>query len=317
MKHKVPKPFLDAVSTHRYRLDKVLAGGAAKKMKGLYDEAQAHLVSKLAKSIQSGRGDTFTAYQQRIVTAQLREGQALIAKKLAGDMEPLSRVAQEKALKGLVSDVKHLHKALTGAPITLPIEEAATFAGVISRRSSSILRANTKSFNNYGVNIVAKVEKEMALSLLKGESPHQAIDAIAAAIDGEWWQGERIVRTEMAYAYNATHRDGIMEASSEIPDLYMRWEEHCSATGEPLDDRVAVDSIAMHGQVTKAGGVFTMPSDAPFPDKKGNTDVPKSLIGKTWMFPPNRPNDRAVVQAWMPDWGVPGWKYVGGKRVWL
>ncbi len=315
MSKRVPKAFAQAVATHRNRLEKTLAGHAASKMKKLYDEAQNQLVAKIAKTVRTGKTDTFTAYQMRIVQAQLREGQALITKKLAGDMTPLTKMAQEKALDGLVSDVKRLHRHFTGAEITLPIEEAAVFAGVVQHRASTLLRANTTSMARYGVRIVEDVEQQMAVSMLQGESPSAVIDTIAEAIDGEWWQGERIVRTEMAYAYNGTHRDGIMESAEQIPELMMRWEEHCDDSGSPLDDRVAVDSIAMHGQVAKPGEQFTMPSTAPFPDKKGNTEVPEALVGLSWDFPPNRPNDRAVLSPWMSDWGVPGWRYVGGRRV--
>lgn len=315
MPKRVPKVFSQTVATHRNRLEKTLAGHAASKMKRLYDEAQGQLVSKIARTIRAGKGDTFTAYQMRIVQAQLREGQALITKRLAGDMTPLTKMAQEKALTGLVTDVKRLHKHFTGAEITLPIEEAAVFAGVIQNRASTLLRVNQTSMARYGVRIVEDVEKEMALSMLKGETPSAVIDTVAEAIDGEWWQGERIVRTEMAYAYNGTHRDGIMEASEQIPELWMRWEEHCDDSGSPLDDRVGVDSIAMHGQVAKPGDQFTMPDTAPFPDAKGRTEVPESLVGLSWDFPPNRPNDRAVLSPWMEDWGVPGWRYVGGDRV--
>lgn len=315
MKKKMPRPFLQALATHRNRLERVLTAQSVNTMRNLYDEATGALTNKLKKSIGGGRSGTFTAHQQRIVLAQLREGQAVISQRLAGKMGPLTQAAQEKALKGLASDVSKLHKVFTGAEITLPIEEASVFAGVVQKRQASLLRASKTSFSNYGVNVVKKVEKELALTLLKGESPGAAIDAVAEVIDGEWWQGERIVRTEMAYAYNATHRDGIEESAQEIPELMMQWEEHCNDVGAPLDDRVAVDSIAMHGQVTPAGGVFTMPATAPFPDKKGNQTVPFALVGLSWEFPPNRPNDRAVLSPWMKDWGVPGWRYVNGKRV--
>lgn len=315
MKRKMPQPFLRALATHRNRLERVVTAQSVTTMRDLYDEATGALTNKLKKSIGGGRGSTFSAHQQRIVLTQLREGQAIISQRLAGKMGPLTQAAQEKALKGLASDVSKLHKVFTGSEITLPIEEASVFAGVVQKRQASLLRASKTSFSTYGANVVKKVEKELALTLLKGESPGDAIDAVAEVIDGEWWQGERIVRTEMAYAYNATHRDGIIESAKEIPDLWMQWEEHCDESGEPLDDRVAVDSIAMHGQVAPAGGSFYMPATAPFPDKKGNTSVPFALVGKSWDFPPNRPNDRAVLSPWMKDWGVPGWRYVGGKRV--
>ena len=98
--------------------------------------------------------------------------------------------------------------------------------------------------------------------------------------------------------------------------MMQRWSEHCDdSTGMPLDNRVGVDSIAMHGQVAAPGEVFVMPSNAPAPDAKGRTEVPEQLVGLSWYFPPNRPNDRAIVQPWHPAWGVPGWRWDGSQRV--
>jgi hypothetical protein len=317
MAKRVPKAFLDTVRAHRNKLEKTLQGNAASKMKSLYEEANGSLVMKLAKTIKTGRGDSFSAYQMRVAQAQLREGQALISQRLAGSMTPLTKNAQEQALKGLVNDVRKLHKKFTGGEIVLPVEEASVFAGVVQRRASTLLRANQTSFSRYGVNVVEKVEKQMAVSMLKGETPSDVVDTIAETIGGEWWQGDRIVRTEMAYAYNSTHRDGIAESAEDMPGLMMRWEEHCDDGGSPLDDRVGVDSIAMHGQVAKPGDLFIMPATAPFPDEKGRTAVPEALVGRSWSFPPNRPHDRAVISPWMADWGVPGWIYEGGRRKWL
>lgn len=312
---RVPAEFKRAVDEHRNKLQKVLTTKAANKLKGVYDEAQASLTDKLRRSVKAKKGDTFTAVQHRIFLGQLRQGQAVIAKRLAGEMSPLSRQAQETALKGLVSDVATLSKKFTGVSTVLPIEETAVLQGIIDENESSMIKMHQNSFANYGVNITQKVEGKLSLSLLSAQPTHELIDDVAEMVDGEWWQGERIVRTEMAYAYNRAHRDGITESSEELPDLMQRWEEHCDADGQPLDDRVAVDSIAIHGQVVKAGGLFYMPATAPFPDAEGNTTVPSRLVGLAWEFPPNRPNDRSVLAPWMPDWGVPGWRYSNGRRV--
>jgi len=317
MARRVPPAFLRAVAGHRKLLEKTLIGGATAKMKKLYDEAEDTVLARIRRNMKMGKGDTFTVHQQRIVLTQLRQGQALATQRLAGDMQPLSKKAQEASLKGLAEDVSRLHKHFTGSEITLPVEEASVFAGVVNQRASAMMRMHEASMTNYGVNIVSKVEKKLALSLLQGDSPSDVYQDIANTIDGEWWQGERIVRTEMAYAFNATHADGIEESSAEIPELMQRWEEHCDDLGQPLDDRVATDSIAMHGQVTQAGGSFTMPSTAPFAGSSGKTTVQEGLVGLSWDFPPNRPNDRAVLSPWMRDWGVPGWEWRRGQRVWL
>lgn len=314
---RVPPAFARAVAAHRSQLERVVKAGAVSKIKGIYEEAQDELLKKLRKSIRGGRGDTFSAHQQRQALVQVRQGQAIAAQRMAGAMGPLSKNAQAASLKGLVNDVARLSKVYTGSEVVLPIEEASTMAGVIGKRAPSLLRMHKTSMARYGVNVVQKVEKKMALSLLTQETPGEAIEKVAQTIDGEWWQGERIVRTEMAYAFNAAHKDGIEESSDDFPEMMMRWEENCDEAGNPLDDRVAVDSLAMHGQLAAPDDVFTMPATSQVPDKDGNTEVPKGLIGKSWEFPPNRPNDRSVVQAWMREWGVPGWTFVGGRRVWL
>jgi hypothetical protein len=312
-----PKAFLQAVATHRNRLERLAVGQAVSPLKKLYDEAQASLVKQIAKHVKAKKGDTFTVHQQRQVLVQLREGQRLITQRMAGKLGPLGKKAQEAALKGLSADVSKLSKVFTGAEVTLPIDEAAVFAGVINRRAPSLLQQHATSMARYGANVVGKVEKGLALSLLKGGSSSEAIDDVGELIDGEWWQGERIVRTEMAYAFNATHADGMLESAADLPALRMRWEEHCDNAGNPLDQRVAVDSLAMHGQVALPGGVFVMPPTAPVADTNGVTKVPSGLVGLSWDFPPNRPNDRAVLSPWMPDWGIPGWAWSGSKRIQL
>src|SRR5262249_19093797 len=143
--------------------------------------------------------------------------------------------------------------------------------------------------------------------MAQGDSTEDAIDQLPDAADREWWQGERIVRTETAWAYNAATHDSIGSLVSELPDMRLRWTELVDdSTGMPLDDRVAPDSLAMHGQVALPGMRFTMPADPRVDD---------SMWGKSWLFPPNRPNDRSRVLPWRPHWGIPGWQLVGGRRV--
>lgn len=314
-KRKAPAAFTRAVTAHRERLEKVLTAQNTRTMSSLYEEAQGGLLARMRKVVRAGRGDTFTAHQQRVMLVQLRQGQAQIAQRMAGKMGELSLKAQKVSLNGLVDDVARLSKAFTGSEVVLPVAEAATFRGVIQGRHTSLLAQHDASMNRYGAHLVGQVEKRLSTAILTQDPTYQVMDEIADTIGKEWYWGERIVRTETARAYAATTRDGIEESSKDIPELMQQWQEHCDASGAPLDDRVAVDSLAMHGQCTPAGGVFTMPPTAPFPDKSGDTEVPDSLVGLQWEYPPNRPNDRAVISPWMPDWGVPGWIWRGGRRV--
>ena len=279
------------------------------------------LERRLAK-IPGAKRDRFTSHQYRLYMGQLQQGLALITKRLAGGLGDLSRSAQTEALRDVIHDITRLEKGFTGAEIVLPIEEAGRFQGVISGVRESMLQTHQVSVARYGGHLIQRMENQLASSLLVGDDLGTAIDRVVNTADLEWWQAERIARTETIWAYNATSRQGIQEAAGELPDMMMRWSEHISdTTGTALDNRVdggngrIEDSHAMHGQVIAPGGVFrfpnTMPDGSPIPTKL------RRFVGQSWSNPPNRPNDRATLAPWRPHWGIPAWQCVNGQRVQL
>lgn len=296
---------------HRQRLVRLVEHRGVRRLKSLYDRAQDELATKIKRTV-PGRKDRFEAHQHRVVLAQLRQGQAVISAHLAGESGDISREVQVESLRGLSSSIGRLERAYRGAAVDLPIEEAARFWGVIDRRRTSLLRAHETSMAHYGARLVGKMEEHLALSLAQGETTEDAIDRVLDTTSGtagvEWWKAEQIVRTEWSWAYNATHADGIAEVAKDVDDIYSRWVEHVTDDGVPLDARVGADSIVLHGQVTRPGELFTMPNDA---------RVSTKLWGKQWAFPPDRPNDRAVIAAWRPHWGGLAYEMRAGRRRYL
>ncbi len=299
------------LSLHRTRLERISERRGVASMKKLYDKAQSEMARKLAVTAKKLSGDSFTAHAQKVVMGQLEDGQMYIMSQMAGELDVHAREAQEESLRALSTDVKRLENYYTGAAPPLAIDEAARFAGVIDARKTSLLRQHRESMANYGANIVAKVEEQLSLSVLQAETPYAAIDRVLEVTDGEWWQAERIVRTETSFATNAAKADGIGEVVEELPDMFMMWVEHCDDDGEPLDDRVGVDSQAMHQQIVVPGGLFIMP-----PTTRDGAEVPDSLVDMQWAFPPNRPNDRSILAPFRPHWGA-GWRWSGDDRVWV
>ena len=302
-----PSAFYLSVENHRRRLSRVIEKGGVTRLKKLYSQAQAELGTKLRKQVRAGLGDTFGAHQHRMLLAQLRLGQMQIAGSLAREMDLTSLRAREDALGGYVEDVLRLEKHYTGAEITLPIEQASVFARVTRKHDSSLMRVHRSSFARHGSHLVGKMEDQLALSLVQGETMGQTIDRITDIADNEEWQAERIVRTELSYATSVTQIDGAMANLEALPDLMMRWTEHVDdLTGLPLDGRVGGDSLALHGQVAPPGGEFEMPEDP---------RAPESMWGQTWTTTPSRPNGRECLVPWRASWGVPGWQVVDGERV--
>jgi len=296
------------MAEHRDRLARLAERRGVGQLKKLYDAAQAEQFRKL-RAI-PGRGDTFTAFHQKFIAAQLREGQAIVSRQLADELSTVTREAQVEGLTGLIDDVSTLETYFTGSTPVLPIEEASRFWGIVDERGSLLRDPRNSSMRRYGETVVGSMEDEIALSLAEGETLQETIDRLEEVTDLEWWQAERIARTECAMAYNYTQADGITELAEDVDDLYLRWTEHVSDEGFPLDDRVGVDSIAMHGQVIRPGGEFEVPPFAP-----DGTPVSRSLVGLRIEAPPNRPNDRACVSAWRPAWGGLAWLWQDGQRV--
>ena len=292
--------------SHSRALDRILDQRSVLDLKRFYDRAQDELTRKLAASVRVGKGDTMSALQMRQLLAQVREAQARIARAVANGFNPILRDTQADGVRQAAKSITQLEKKFTGAEVRLPLEEAATFQGIVGKRSTSLIRANERSFNRYGTAVTRKVEEELALSLATGETPLQAIDRVRAVADNQWWQAERIVRTEGAYAFNAAHADSIQEAQDALPDLMNRWSEHVDdQTGAALDDRVAEDSLVLHGQVVPVGANFVMPPDA---------RVSSKLWNQTYAQPPSRPNDRAILLPWRPRWGGYAWSFTSGQR---
>lgn len=289
---------------HRRRLDRLTERRAVAKLQQVYTRAEDVVARRLEQI--AGRGSAkFTVGINQAFQVQLRHGQTVMAHNMAAELGTAARDAQVDTLHGFIGSVKTLERVATGITPVLPVEEISRFSGVVDRRRSSLLRQHRTSMSAYGARLVGQIEGDLAVSLASGESVDDAIGRVRTRADNEWWQAERIVRTETAWAANATNVDGARAVAQEVPDLWMRWTEHVSDEGFPLDDRVGEDSIVMHGQVARPGGMFTMP-----PDHR----VSVSLQGRRWGHPPNRPNDRAVVVPWSPRWGAgTGWEWRGAR----
>ena len=339
-----PMKYREVLDEHRRRLAAIVDQRGVRAMKKLYDDATAEIVRKLA-AIAPNRQNSFEAHHNRMVLAQLKEGSAMLARRMYGELGDLTREAQVDAVRGLDKMITRLEQHHSGLTPVLPTADAARFAGIIDSKRTSLLREfprgtqnrierqgvkrvaermnmqqrQANSVANLAVSIIGKCEKELALSTLQNEPAHATIDRIHGVIDGQWYESERIVRTEGAWAQNASARDTVDAVAERIPQMRSRWSEHVSDDGSylPLDDRVAVDSLALHGQVADMGGLFTMPATAPRGTLKhpNKVDVPTALVGGQWDHPPDRPNDRSCVAPWRPEWGGVGWRYENGRRV--
>jgi hypothetical protein len=292
---------------HRRRVQRVVDQGSVRPLRQLYEDSILRTQRALERQIKLGRGTSYTAQHHRIMLAQLRVGVRELTDQIGASVALKAREAQVESLRTLVSNIQQADQLAVGMAPTMPLEEAAVFYGVLQGVDPSLSRAYQTTMQTYGTQTINRVELELGAMLASGVSSYDAVGNVTAIIQGERWRAERIVRTEVMHAYNAAHERGLVEASRTIPMLYSRWTENIDdMTGRAYDNRVAADSFALHGQLSRPGGMFTMPP--------ANLVSPK-LWGTQFMFPPNRPNDRATVLPWRPEWGLPGYFYQAGRRI--
>lgn len=301
-------PFLENVHrAHLAELQRLTNTVTEPRLRRMYNHAMMDAQRDLRRRFRTVQGETFQAHHARMVMAQLHAAVHRLAPEAVTELQESARIVRAASLRSLLSDVGKMEEHFTGTSPRLALAEASRFWGVVDGRGDSLLRRHRTAVSNWSVEIIRQTERDLSSMLLRNLTVREMSDRVSERLGVGWWRGERIARTETAWAASSVAADGIRELHGEVPDLRMRWSEHVDDfTGQPMDDRVAPDSMVMHGQVAAPGGVFTMPRD----DR-----VDARLWGLSWEFPPLRPNAREVLSPWRPSWGVPGWKYAGGMRV--
>lgn len=266
--------------------------------------SQLHKVHRRSKGVRVD-GKPLTGYEAQQAVAQVRKLLPQMSASIYATLLSATKDAQTTGLRTIIDSVEKLERDLANRDVALSAKQPARFNSILDQRNPEIERSTEDALVAYTRQTAEDLERQLTLSVALEETFEDAMDRVSDALLKAKWKVDRISRTESAFGFNAALYDGVSGSARELPELGYRWTEHVyDLSGQPMDDRVASDSLALHGQVASANGIYTMPADA---------RVRPSMWGETYRFPPNRPNDRAVLVPWMPTWGVPGYRYVGGR----
>lgn len=303
----LPPAYRAIILDQQEQLQRLVRSAGIAPVRALYDR----MLADVTRRIGATPAGTFTHQQLTGLLAQIKLGLARLQAPLGEAVEGGATAVGVHAARTLLQDAAKLEKHFSGAVISLPLLESARLRGLVDRQVSSLMRVHATSMARFGAQLVGRMEEEIGASIAAGDPQTRTIDRIMEVGGLQWHRAERIVRTELAFSAGRSARMAADEQAEELDgDMWSRWTEHVTDEGTPLDDRVGVDSEAMHGQVAPPGEPFTQP-----PTNRRGELVSDSLVGREWTSPPNRPNDRAVLVPWRASWGVPGWRWEGGRRV--
>ena len=276
------------INLHRAQLQGLVELGGVRKIRQQYEAVRAELEAELAAMRRAGTDTTFTAFHLRQILLQVRDGLRVFQGKLAGQLDDGGLAAATLAQRHTVGAIKAFERRFAGTSPVLRLEEASVFARVYRDVEPTLLHRYHRLVGNYPMATLERVRRDLALSMVKGEGVHQAVNRIVAkggVFDRDRYRAERIVRTEGAYAYGATGQRNLTEVAQQVPRLMKR----LVAT---RDVREGEDSKQLDGQTVAWNEPFVWNK----PVRGGGVEV------VYYMHPPNRPHDREVVVPWRADY---------------
>jgi hypothetical protein len=289
----------------RRRADSLLSptSDQARGLSRLYSQRMDRVQGRLARLLGGRARDELGIVEYQRLLDALRHEMPGVAQMLHQYMEGWHRDLQVEAAEAVNRDTTQMGQ-LHGEDRVYKVPKEPLIA-----RGAEVLAPQWKqSASLLAARALLKSQRALTESLPHRASGVAAIDHVRGVLGNQLWDAQMVARTEAAQTYNTTYAMGADVIDASVPDLMRRWTERVDdTTGLPFDKRVYPDSLVMHGQVAGPGERFVMP----FSEK-----VRHYLRGKSWLFPPNRPNDRAVISTWRPSWSkVPAYRMVAGQRV--
>lgn len=272
--------------------------------------AESVLAAKLRAQVTKHGGaldDRFGGAQAVAVHGQVQLAISAIQKMVTGRTAKQAANAIRAGVARTVTTMEGLEKRFTGIVTPLRLREAAELSRVSNQAKGMWARQFPTSVDRYGDKMLGDLEDIMRAGILAGSSMDDIIGALtghggprgkvslAAVITpngvlrvreadipeglfvrNKYW-AERLVRTEMLKAYNGARQAALESAHGDHPGM----KRKILAT---LDKRTGHDSIAVHGQV------------------RGIKENFVDGAGRSYLYPPARPNDRETVIPWKDEW---------------
>lgn len=270
---------------HFKQLQRLVERRGVAGVRRLYLDAQRDLAAKVRHAAESKSAEDLS----RFLLAQLRATADVLSGDVTVHLANTSKLAAEMGARHGIQEFSRLERHYRGTTAVADLDRASVFAGMAGEHHRSLLQRHMTVTSRWSAAQVESIEKMMATGALAMKTRDELVNEAAGRlglVNEERWRAERIVRTELHYAHSAVKFEAMKATEKKIGSpLFKRLIE-------TFDDRTGDDSFILHGQ--------TVPLSKPFVWKRKTRKG--GWVVEAFMFPPNRPNDRAVVIPWDPTW---------------
>lgn len=268
---------VNILERHSDRLEGVEMSQARKMLKEYKKARQELKLQLLANSF----NNEYSEGKMKNALAQIEAAIAQLRQKIGYQINEGFDFLSSQGIEDSITEMDAFDKAFGGGFGKLPfdaiIESTEPDNYLFNQYESSVQSYNESLRNSF--------QSSLTQSLIQQKSWSQAVYDMESVFDMKEWELARIVRTELHGIYNISKMRGFGTIKQDyVPDL-MKTLYH------PMDSRTGQDSIQM------AKENLIVPIDSPFSfTYKGKT--------RTFMTPPDRPNDRAILIPYRPSFNA-------------
>lgn len=226
---------------------------------------------------------TFTERQLQVTLAQVTAAIEAMKRDLRGQMVESSAIMSERGIGDLINEINKWNSKFSGSIVPLNINRAL----IATDTKNFLINKHEASIEAYGESLRSQITSNITQAMLLGDTTQRTVGRMVADVGryfvGEEWRLERIARTELHGIYNFSKMNGMLGVREQtLPDLK-------KALVHPIDKRTGKDSIAL----AKENPIVDI--DKPFVQRwNGKT--------RTYMAPPDRPNDRSIMVPYRRVW---------------
>lgn len=237
---------------------------------------------ELRDRLDSLPGGTFTEQRLKGVLLQVDGAIHAINRDLQSEMDSSAQGAAERGIDDLTTELQKYNKKFTGAVLPINIDAVA----VATDTKNFLFNQYDSSMENYTTLKRSQFARGLTESVIMEDSISDVISKINKTLMTDEWKAQQIVRTELHNIYSVGKLNAMGElwqnGEGDIPDLK-------KGLFHPMDSRTGADSRYVNRLE------LVVPLDQPF---KYRWD------GKvrTFMAPPDRPNDRAILIPFRSSW---------------
>lgn len=271
---------VDSTGVIEDHIQKVLAleESESKKVLRAYRQIRGDLRDRLATT----RKGSFTAQQLRGTLAQVEAAITAMNASISGEMEDAASTMAILGVKNLTKEMSRFDKKFLGAvvPINLDAVQIAADANAL------LINRMDSSLESYGQGVRTQIAQGLTNAIIAGNlSTDEVMSKVGDYFLGEEWKLSRIVRTELHNVYNTGKLTGMQETQENyIPDLQ-------KTLMHPMDARTGADSV----YAARLKLIVDIDEEFSY-TWKGKV--------RTFMVPPDRPNDRSILVPFRASWGA-------------